>query len=174
MRDQNTVEEYIEIKKSAYKEYRKALHQKQLVPAKSCENCLEEGLTHGHHKDHRNPLEVVWLCRTCHNQVHTCNKFSNGHIPAGSFKDRTSKGLNQKEKELLYKKLGLDQFRNIPLEERCTQEEKEMLLEYDRLSAKYIRQSNKAYAIARHYHNQAEDIRRQLNEKYPKDIQQIY
>ena len=40
-------------------------------------DCTECGATEdiqGHHKDYDKPLEVVWLCRSCHQQLHSREK----------------------------------------------------------------------------------------------------
>ena len=35
-----------------------------------CEVCMKECKPDGHHKDYSKPLDVQWLCRTCHNHQH--------------------------------------------------------------------------------------------------------
>ncbi len=35
-----------------------------------CEHCFREGLAEGHHPDYDKPLEVIWLCRGCHTELH--------------------------------------------------------------------------------------------------------
>ncbi len=35
-----------------------------------CSKCGCGGIIHGHHPDYTLPLEVVWLCPTCHKAVH--------------------------------------------------------------------------------------------------------
>lgn len=42
-----------------------ALHR-----ADVCENCDRPGLTQGHHEDYSRPLDVIWLCRSCHSARH--------------------------------------------------------------------------------------------------------
>lgn len=34
-----------------------------------CESCGTAGVVEGHHPDHRNRLEVEWLCRLCHRKA---------------------------------------------------------------------------------------------------------
>jgi len=46
----------------------KAIKQGRLVK-KPCEKCRVEK-TEAHHTDYYKPLEVVWLCRTCHKAEH--------------------------------------------------------------------------------------------------------
>ena len=43
-----------------------AIRYGQLVKPKECEGCGEVLPLEGHHEDYSKPLEVVWLCNTCH------------------------------------------------------------------------------------------------------------
>lgn len=36
-----------------------------------CEVCASSTSIHGHHKDYRRPLDVIWLCARCHHRLHT-------------------------------------------------------------------------------------------------------
>lgn len=36
----------------------------------TCERCLKVCKPDGHHEDYNKPLEVKWLCKTCHMQAH--------------------------------------------------------------------------------------------------------
>lgn len=42
---------------------------KVIKPTKCCV-CGNEGRVNGHHEDYNKPLEVVWLCNSCHKRVH--------------------------------------------------------------------------------------------------------
>lgn len=42
------------------------LRKGHLVKPKTCSRCSLEKKIEGHHPDHSKPLEVVWVCRTCH------------------------------------------------------------------------------------------------------------
>ncbi len=35
-----------------------------------CEKCKEQPAKCAHHHDYSKPLDVVWLCPTCHNRIH--------------------------------------------------------------------------------------------------------
>ena len=42
----------------------------RLVRPSACEECGAAGRVEGHHPDYSKPLEVRWLCDTCHYAVH--------------------------------------------------------------------------------------------------------
>jgi hypothetical protein len=42
----------------------------KLIRPEVCSSCGASGLTEAHHEDYSKPLEVVWLCKQCHAQVH--------------------------------------------------------------------------------------------------------
>lgn len=46
-----------------------AIQRGDLVPAEHCQKCgcpSEGRALDGHHEDYSKPLEVIWLCRSCH------------------------------------------------------------------------------------------------------------
>ncbi len=47
-----------------------AIDRGELVRPEECSYCGEYKKTDGHHEDYGKPLEVIWLCRKCHQQRH--------------------------------------------------------------------------------------------------------
>lgn len=47
-----------------------ALRTGRLVRPDTCEGCGAECRPEGHHEDYAKPLDVVWLCVTCHANTH--------------------------------------------------------------------------------------------------------
>ena len=43
-----------------------ALRAGKLTKPDACSKCGKAGRIHGHHPDYSKPLEVVWLCHSCH------------------------------------------------------------------------------------------------------------
>lgn len=41
-----------------------------LIRPTACTKCLTECKPEGHHTDYSKPLDVIWLCRECHNKEH--------------------------------------------------------------------------------------------------------
>ena len=57
-------------KRAAHVLLGRAVRSKRVLKPTLCEACgLPERLD-GHHYDYTKPLEVVWLCKPCHGQVH--------------------------------------------------------------------------------------------------------
>lgn len=44
-----------------------------LLERQPCERCGAEAVD-AHHPDHRQPLDVVWLCRRCHRHHHAAER----------------------------------------------------------------------------------------------------
>lgn len=42
----------------------------RIVKPSACSSCGTDGAVHGHHEDYGRPLDVEWLCRTCHGVRH--------------------------------------------------------------------------------------------------------
>jgi hypothetical protein len=48
----------------------RALKSGKLVKPKTCADCLQERRLSAHHEDYTKPLEVDWLCSSCHKLRH--------------------------------------------------------------------------------------------------------
>ena len=64
--------ELIEYKKKmmARKIVGQMIRQKKLFRASICELCSEAKQTEAHHTDYGRPIDVMWLCDSCHGLVH--------------------------------------------------------------------------------------------------------
>lgn len=49
---------------------RDAVKSGKLTKPRMCSQCSTEGTLHGHHTDYTKPLDVVWLCQSCHLAAH--------------------------------------------------------------------------------------------------------
>jgi len=59
------------IRRRAYKAVRRALGSGDLVRPEGCEGCGRAvARLHAHHDDYAKPLEVDWLCASCHGNRH--------------------------------------------------------------------------------------------------------
>jgi len=45
-----------------------------IIKPENCSKCGGTRIIHGHHEDYNKPLEVVWLCSSCHKQLHVRKK----------------------------------------------------------------------------------------------------
>src|ERR1700719_1359171 len=54
-------------------ETRKAIATGKLKP-QPCENCGTKENVQAHHTNYAKPLEITWLCATCHNLMHQLSK----------------------------------------------------------------------------------------------------
>lgn len=57
------------LKKSAQDAACYAIRQGILVRPDTCSSCNCECVPHAHHPDYSKPLDVVWLCASCHNRL---------------------------------------------------------------------------------------------------------
>ena len=57
---------------------RQAIHaiiwQGKLIRPTVCSTCNTETFIEAHHPDYGKPLEVIWLCRSCHRKLHKSDK----------------------------------------------------------------------------------------------------
>lgn len=50
-----------------------AVRDGRLIKPDTCESCNNKCNPHGHHCDYNKPLDVMWLCVSCHNEWHKEN-----------------------------------------------------------------------------------------------------
>lgn len=58
------------IKRSAHIAVDNAVRDRILIKPDNCERCGVNDSLHGHHEDYTKPLDVIWLCRSCHGKRH--------------------------------------------------------------------------------------------------------
>jgi len=49
---------------------RKAINKKQILKPSNCSICGSNMNIEGHHNDYSEPLNVIWLCVSCHKEIH--------------------------------------------------------------------------------------------------------
>jgi hypothetical protein len=52
----------------------KAVRCGKIVRPSKCQGCGKRCKPHGHHTDYAKRLEVLWLCRQCHEKAHHGSK----------------------------------------------------------------------------------------------------
>ncbi len=65
------------IKYNAHKKVLRALKSGKLAKPSMCTICGGNLPLEGHHVDYNKPLEVIWVCKQCHENIHHLNE---GHI----------------------------------------------------------------------------------------------
>lgn len=58
-------------KRKAHLKVYYAVKTGKLIRPDKCENCGAIGPVQAHHHDYSKPLDVEWICKTCHAQEHT-------------------------------------------------------------------------------------------------------
>lgn len=53
-------------RRRAYQIVKRALLSGLLIRPELCEKCLKQLVLRAHHDDYSKPLDVIWLCETCH------------------------------------------------------------------------------------------------------------
>ena len=59
---------------NAHAIYHAALRDGTLQRQSSCSHCGSNRRVCGHHEDYSKPLDVMWLCASCHNYLHSKNE----------------------------------------------------------------------------------------------------
>ncbi|AIW03513.1 endonuclease [Bacillus phage Moonbeam] len=62
------------LKQNARKKVLRAVKSGKLVKPSCCEDCKQELFLEAHHIDYNKPLDVQWLCKTCHEKTHHLNE----------------------------------------------------------------------------------------------------
>ena len=47
-----------------------AIRKGAIVKPTECSNCGASGRVYGHHEDYSLPLDVIWVCSSCHGEIH--------------------------------------------------------------------------------------------------------
>ena len=55
---------------SVRNEIAQAIRMGKLIRARICSSCNKEKRTYAHHPDYQKPLEVIWICASCHKLLH--------------------------------------------------------------------------------------------------------
>jgi len=50
---------------------RNAVRYGKMQKSNTCEMCGKQGTTQAHHEDYSKPLDVIWVCTTCHGKIHS-------------------------------------------------------------------------------------------------------
>ena len=58
------------VKKSARMQARNAIRRGEIERPDRCSFCSQIGKVHAHHADYDKPLNIVWLCASCHGMFH--------------------------------------------------------------------------------------------------------
>jgi hypothetical protein len=64
-------ESHKQLKRIAYNRWKRYLREHgELIPDR-CSLCHTIGPVNAHHPDYNKPLEVQWLCDSCHGEIHS-------------------------------------------------------------------------------------------------------
>lgn len=61
------------IKSRANQQISRLIKSEKIKRKKTCEYCKEKSETVAHHENYFKPLEIIWLCKSCHRKLH-CEK----------------------------------------------------------------------------------------------------
>lgn len=59
---------------NAHRLVRNAIRRKEIFRPSQCSKCLKECKAEAHHEDYMKPLDIIWLCRSCHGKEHRKHK----------------------------------------------------------------------------------------------------
>lgn len=65
------------MKESARSAVNHAIRDGKLTNPNRCSKCGKDGYSEAHHEDYNKALEVVWLCKQCHEDIHHSNEGHN-------------------------------------------------------------------------------------------------
>jgi len=57
-------------KKNAASKLYRAVKNSKITRPEVCSTCSRKTKLQGHHEDYDKPLDVVWLCASCHKKLH--------------------------------------------------------------------------------------------------------
>ena len=63
-------------KRNAQSKARRAVLSGLLVKPNKCSKCGNKAKIEAHHEDYNKPLDVIWLCNSCHTKEHYKSKLS--------------------------------------------------------------------------------------------------
>lgn len=55
---------------SAHRKVYVAILKGEIIKSKKCNICFRKTKLVGHHNDYSKPLEIMWLCSSCHKKIH--------------------------------------------------------------------------------------------------------
>ena len=62
---------------STHQKVKYALKIGKIKKPSICEECSREAKLNAHHEDYSKPLDVKWLCHSCHKLIHTWDNLTN-------------------------------------------------------------------------------------------------
>jgi hypothetical protein len=65
------------LKTASRRFFRTAVESGIIIRPEKCSRCFIECKAEGHHHDYTKPLEVIWLCHSCHRREHRKHKVEN-------------------------------------------------------------------------------------------------
>jgi hypothetical protein len=66
------------------------LRKKRIVKSSTCQGCDSRRKLEAHHEDYNKPLDVIWLCRSCHRLLHLNKKRNKENVTCHHHQGPTS------------------------------------------------------------------------------------